>query len=170
MKLWMLFVIMTVLCWGTYVPTLHHGQHAMGGKNAAFKAFLFVGLAYVLVTAIVLAYTLYAESGGLTVTRNGSMFSMIAGVLGAGGALGIVLALRHGGSPTSVAPLVFAGAPIMATFVAMAWDRPKSAPSGLFYVGILLAALGAGLVLRYKPSSKPPQTAAQVAPVSEGQR
>ena len=39
-----------------------------------------------------------------------------------------------------------------ASFVSMAWHRPKSAPEIWFYVGLALAAFGAALVLRFKPS------------------
>ncbi len=80
--------------------------------------------------------------------------STLAGTLGAVGALGIVFALKptSGGHPMFVAPLVFAGAPIMNIFVSMAWSRPARPPGVWFYVGIALAAVGAALVLRFKPS------------------
>ena len=77
---------------------------------------------------------------------------MAAGVLGALGALGIVFAIKSGGKPLSVAPLVFAGAPIMSTFVAMMWDKPTRPPVLMFYVGIATAALGAAMVLRFRPT------------------
>jgi hypothetical protein len=53
MKLWWLFfVVLTVLSWGAYVPTVHHGQKALGA-NSALRAFLFIGLAYFVLAAIV---------------------------------------------------------------------------------------------------------------------
>ena len=82
----------------------------------------------------------------------GILFAIAAGVLGAAGALCIILALKYGGTPVFVPPLVFAGAPIISAFVSMAWHRPKSAPEMWFYAGLVLAAIGAGLVLRFKPS------------------
>jgi len=48
-----------------------------------------------------------------------------------------------------VAPLVFAGAPIVNVIVSLLW-KTKQAPGPLFFVGIVLAALGAGLVLYSK--------------------
>lgn len=148
---WILFVVGTVLTWGAYVPTLHHGQVAFG-KSAALRAFLFVGIAYFLTAAVVLLLVRFAGLEPWSFTAKGMKMSFAAGVLGAAGALGIVFAIKYGGKPLVVAPLVFAGAPIMNTFVSMGWDRPVVKPAPWFYVGILLAAVGAGLVLRYRPS------------------
>ena len=44
MKLWMAFVLMAFLAWGSYVPTMHAAQMAF--KGGALRAFLMVGLAY----------------------------------------------------------------------------------------------------------------------------
>jgi hypothetical protein len=66
--------------------------------------------------------------------------------------LGVVLASISGGKPIFVAPLVFAGAPIVATLVSLLMHKPETAPSPWFYFGILLAAAGAGMVLRFKPA------------------
>ena len=41
MRSWLPFVVMTVLSWGTYIPTLHRGQLALGGSGV--HAFLMVG-------------------------------------------------------------------------------------------------------------------------------
>ncbi len=82
----------------------------------------------------------------------GLAFAIVAGVLGAAGALGIIFALKTGGKPIYVAPLVFGIAPIVNVIITMIWHRPKTAPSPMFFVGIVLAAVGAGLVLLYKPT------------------
>ena len=155
---WLIFVAVSVLSWGAYVPTLHNGQKAIGA-NSALRAFLFVGLAYFAVSGVVLAYALLTRSEPMEVTRKGATLSFVAGILGAIGALGIVFAMKAGGKPLIVAPLVFAGAPIMNTFVSMALDKPGKSPSPMFFVGILLAAIGAGMALRYRPVAdhgKPP--------------
>lgn len=151
MKLWPIFVVLTVVCWGAYVPTLHHGQSAFG-KNSALRAFLFVGVAYFLVSVFVLAYLWTAKAEPLTLNNRGVSLSTLAGILGAIGALGIVFALKNQGKPIYVAPLVFAGAPIINTFISMIWSKPTKPPSLLFYTGILLAGVGAALVLRFKPT------------------
>ncbi|MDG2040361.1 MAG: hypothetical protein P8J30_07745 [Ilumatobacter sp.] len=150
MRSWMPFVLLTVLSWGTYIPTLHKGQLALGGSG--LHAFLMVGVAYLMV-AILIPGTMIAKAGTWNLFTSGGMtFTIAAGVLGALGALGIVLALVNGGRPTVVPPLVFAGAPVVSTFVAMLYNPPQNSPSPLFYLGILMAAAGAGLVLSNRPT------------------
>ncbi len=151
MKLWPLFVLCTIICWGAYVPLLHAGQTALG-KNSALRAFLFVGLAYFIVAAGVLTYLMVTKSEPMQVSQKGMTLSTLAGLLGAIGALGIVFALKGGGRPIYVAPAVFAGAPVINTIVSMMLHRPATAPSPMFYLGIVLAAAGASLVLAFKPS------------------
>ena len=149
MSSWLPFVLLAVLSWGTYIPTLHKGQMALGGSG--IHAFLLVGIAYVLV-AIAIPGTMVARAGSWQVfTPTGVAFTIGAGMLGAFGALGIVLALVNGGKPTVVPPLVFAGAPIMSVFVAMLYNPPRESPSPLFFLGILMAAAGVGLFMANRP-------------------
>jgi hypothetical protein len=82
----------------------------------------------------------------------GAVAATAAGVLGALGAVCIIWAFRHGGLPTYVMPLVFAGAPIVNVLVSMALHPPKTSPSPLLYLGFVMAAFGAWLVLRFKPA------------------
>lgn len=151
MKLWMAFVVLTILCWGAYIPTLHNGQKALG-QNSALRAFLFVGLAYLIVSVVVIGYLRVTNVEPFVFTTRGMSICTIAGIVGAVGALGIVFAMKYGGKPILVAPLVFAGAPIVNTIVSMMWHKPVKAPSVYFYLGILLAATGAAIALRFKPT------------------
>ena len=114
MRSWMPFVVLTVLSWGTYIPTLHKGQLALGGSGV--HAFLMVGVAYLLV-AILIPGGMIARAGSWDLFTTGGMaFTVAAGVLGALGALGIVLALVNGGRPNVVPPLVFAGEAVRDAF------------------------------------------------------
>jgi len=149
---WPVFVVVTIICWGAYVPTIHHGQKAFGSPNGALRAFLFVGVAYFVIAGAAFLYMAMTGAEPLSFTRSGVSVSTLAGILGALGALGIVFAIKNGGKPLTVAPLVFAGAPVVNTLVSMLWDKPSKAPSAMFYVGILLACGGAALVLRFKPA------------------
>jgi len=142
---------MAVVSWGAYVPTIHHGQLGFGEPRGPLRAFLFVGLAYFLVAVLIPGALLLAHAEPAVFPGKGMSLSTLAGVFGALGALGVIFALRTGGRPIYVAPLVFAGAPIMNVIVTMIWDRPKTAPTLPFYAGIVLAAVGAALVLRFKP-------------------
>ena len=149
MNAWLPYVVLTVLSWGTYIPTLHKGQAGLAGSGV--HAFLMVGVAYVLV-AIAVPGVMIARAGSWHVfTPGGVAFTIGAGVLGALGALGIVLALVNGGRPNVVPPLVFAGAPVVATFVAMLYNPPRESPSPLFFLGILMAAAGVGLLMYNRP-------------------
>jgi uncharacterized membrane protein len=150
MKLWLIFVLGAVISWGSYVPLMHHGQTLL--KGGALRAFLCVGMAYFL-TAVVVPLVLL---GGFKLepfefTADGIRFATLAGIAGAAGALCVILALKSGGTPLYVAPLVFAGAPIVNVLISISWHKPKTAPEIWFYMGLLLAAIGAGMVLRFKP-------------------
>ncbi len=170
---WYWFVLCTVLCWGTYITTLHKGQQAFAEPTkAALRAFVCVGAAYIFVTLAILAYLMTTRdapgSEPMIFTPRGVMISFAAGILGATGALGIIFALKSGGHPLSVAPLVFAGAPIMNTIFAMLLYGNVSKPDPRFFIGIVLAGVGAAMVLRYKPSPKPHAPATTVAATTAG--
>jgi hypothetical protein len=145
---WLLFVLGAVLSWGMYGPLLHKGQIALGNP---LRALLCVGVAYFLIGVLVPVLMLAAQGqlGGFNLA--GSVTATVAGALGALGAVCIILAFRAGGLPTYVMPLVFGGAPLVNVLVSMAIHPPRSAPSPLLYVGFLLAATGAYMVLRFKP-------------------
>jgi uncharacterized membrane protein len=160
-ELWHAFVLGAVLSWGVYVPVLHEGQSALGeGRPSAgaLRAFLCVGLAYFL-TAVVIPLALFFTnlSGGEPLSfsqegilnSRGLIYALLGGIAGAAGALCIILSIKSGGSPLYIAPLVFAGAPIMNSLVSLAWKTQRM-PGPLFFVGIVLAAVGAGLVLYSK--------------------
>ena len=150
MSRWLPFVVLTVLSWGTYIPTLHKGQLALSGSGV--HAFLMVGVAYVIV-AIAVPGAIIARAGSWDLfTSTGVGFTIGAGVLGAVGALGIVFALVNGGRPTVVPPLVFAGAPVVSVFVANLYNPAQQSPSPVFYLGLVMAAAGAGLVLAFRPT------------------
>jgi hypothetical protein len=46
-----------------------------------------------------------------------------------------------------VPTLVFAGAPIVNAIVALLWHPPEISPGPRFWIGLIMAAVGAGLVL-----------------------
>jgi hypothetical protein len=145
---WLLFVLGAVLSWGMYGPMLHKGQVALGNP---LRALLCVGVAYFLIGVIVPVMMLAAQGqlGGFNLA--GSVTATLAGALGALGAVCIILAFRAGGLPTYVMPLVFGGAPLVNVLVSMLTHPPRTAPSPMLYLGFLLAATGAYMVLHYKP-------------------
>ena len=50
-------------------------------------------------------------------------------------------------------PLVFGGAPLVNVLVSAITHQPKVAPNPMLYLGFVLAAAGAGMVLYYRPVS-----------------
>ncbi len=147
---WIIFAVGAAISWGLYGPSLHRGQVALGNP---LRALLCVGVAYFLVGVLVPLVWLGAQGELNGFTMKGSTFATLGGALGAIGAVCIILAFKSGGLPTYVMPLVFAGAPIVNALFSMWLHPPKAAPNPLLYVGIVLASLGAGLVLYFKPQS-----------------
>jgi hypothetical protein len=117
------------------------------------KALLCVGIAYVLIAVFVPVGALASQNDLRGFNANGAITATIAGALGALGAVCIIYSFRSGGSPLYVMPLVFGGAPLVNVLATMALHPPKTAPSPLLFVGFLLAAVGAGMVLYYRPTS-----------------
>ena len=162
---WLLFVAGAVLTWGAYVVTIDHGRKELAPgvppPVAAMRAFLFIGVAYFLMAVVVPGIYLWLNTpdGVPGFNTRGIMLSTVAGVLGAAGALCIVFAVgfarRAQVSPGAVASLVFCFAPIVNVLISMVWDPPAEKPSPIFFVGIVMAAVGAGLVLYFKPAEAP---------------
>lgn len=144
------FVILTIICRGNYGVLMHHGQGYMGG---ALRPFVGVGFAYFLIA--VLAPALILKFGGEKGhwSGRGAALSILAGSLGAFGALGVIMAFTFKGSPVYVMPLVFGGAPIVSTFVTIVLAKTFNQVSLRFYLAVATAALGAAGVLYFKPTS-----------------
>lgn len=147
--LWVAFALGAALAWGMYGPSLHKGQVALGNP---MRALLCVGVAYFLVGVLVPVATLASQGQLNGFTTGGTTMATGAGVLGALGAVFIIFAFRNGGTPAYVMPLVFGLAPLVNVLVSMITHPPKESPNPLLWVGYILASLGAGLVLYFKPA------------------
>ena len=100
---WLIFVALTVLCWGVYGVMLHTGQMAMEDPiNGRYKAFLFVGIAYLFAAVFGSLIVLKLNNVEWTFAPKGIWWSTVAGVAGAIGALGVVLAFAAKGPPAVV--------------------------------------------------------------------
>jgi hypothetical protein len=159
---WLLFVALTIIAWGLYGLFLHTGQVGMGDpENGRYKAFLFVGIAYFLTAVVAPLVVLVVRGASWSFPAGGAWWSLIAGVVGAVGAFGVLLAFGAGGKPSVVMALVLAGAPVVNAVVALSVHPPAGGWSSIrwqFFAGIALAALGGFLVTRYKPG--PPTASA----------
>jgi hypothetical protein len=149
-----LSIAMVALCWGSYGPVLHKGQAAM--QNSRLRPLLCVGLAYFLIAVCVPPIILKASPESSTFSHVGGTFwSLMAGTAGALGALGIIMAFNFGGKPVFVMPLVFGGAPVVATIVSTASEGMMDQLGPLFYAGLILVIAGSAMVLVFAPKGSP---------------
>ncbi len=162
---WILFALLTVLSWGVYGIFLHkaRGLMPMGSEapHASLKAFLFVCIAYALIGVVTVAM-LKLRGTNWSFSGDGVTWSLIAGSAGALGAFTLVLALGaaspifKGAAAAAVMPIVFAGAPVVNTLVAMTIHPPEGGWKALplpFILGCVLAATGAFLVAKFAPAN-----------------
>jgi hypothetical protein len=159
----LLFTAMTFLAWGAYGPVLHHGTLAL--DKDSLRAFVGVGLAYFLIAVLIPIVILRSSKEVGKWTVSGIIYSLIAGSVGALGALGIILALGYGGETVYVMPLVFGFAPVVNTLVTAAISKTFGDIRPIFIAGIVTAALGAVGVLTFRapvsaPAEKPQITQA----------
>ncbi len=166
---WFYFALITVVSWGLYGVFLHSGNLAMDDPVfGRYKAFLVVGIAYVIVAVLAPIVLLKVQGGNFVLSPRGFWLSLIAGTLGAIGALGALLAFGAKGSPAAVMSIVFAGAPMVNAIVAISLHPPQGGVTAVpwqFVLGILLAATGGCLIMLFKP---PPAKIA-AAPVAQVQ-
>ncbi|MSR56672.1 MAG: hypothetical protein EXS05_03235 [Planctomycetaceae bacterium] len=157
----LLFVAGAALSWGVYVPTVHEAAQKL---NSNLRAFLFVGVAYFLVAVLIPAIFIFilkndpTEKGTPNFDLAPSLWGLAAGTVGAIGALCVIFAVTNAGKGGAiyVAPLVFAGAPIINTIATIAYFHPvKTLPDWKFFMGLALAAAGAAMVMLFKPVDAP---------------
>lgn len=167
---WLGFALLTVACWGVYGVLLHTGQlHMEDPQNGRIKAFLFVGLAYFLTAVLAPLIVLWSRGATMAFPVKGLSWSLVAGIAGAIGAFGTLLAFGAKGPPAAVMSIVFGGAPIVNAVVALIVTPPVGGFSAIrwpFYAGIVLAASGGYLVTAYRPPAAPTPTVA--SPITTG--
>lgn len=149
-------IALTALCWGIYGPVLHEGQQGLGIplQPSSLRPFICVGLAYFAIAVVVPLILLKIKGENGKWTSSGTIWSLGAGVAGALGALGIVLAFKFRGNPVYVMPLVFGCAPVVNTFCTMAMSKSYNEAGRMFFLGVAVVALGAAGVMFFKPEAK----------------
>jgi drug/metabolite transporter (DMT)-like permease len=178
-KVWLVFVVLAGLCWGVYVPLIAQGGKELN-KNP-YAGFLCVGIAYFLIAIIYPLGVFWLGGSFPKFTAPGATFATLAGVAGALGALCVIFATFEFKGPREfVGPVIFALAPVINTLVSLLWHPSegyfhfglKSTPDWKLLVGIVLAGVGAFLVLYSKEESEAsgaPKPAA-VAPITAEMR
>jgi hypothetical protein len=173
--MWLFFALLTVLTWGVYGVLIHTGQVAMGDPvNGRYKAFLFVGLAYFLTAVLAPLGIMLVNGASWSMPMKGMAWSLLAGITGAIGAFGVILAFGAAPAPKTayipvIMSIIFCGAPIVNALVSMTAHPPAGGLAAIkwqFWLGIILAAGGGLLVSKYKPDTAPTKPgAAQVSTV-----
>ncbi|MCA9159135.1 MAG: hypothetical protein KDA72_12455, partial [Planctomycetales bacterium] len=154
-------IVVAAFCWGSYGPMLHIGQGKMSGSR--LRPFACVGIAYFLIAVaapLAMIYTGSDHGGGLDAigagwTWTGMGWSFVAGVAGAVGALGVILAFNAGGKPYYVMPLIFGFAPVINTFISVGEAGTWGLIPLMFWVSLAVVIAGAVTVLINAPKAKP---------------
>lgn len=168
---WLAFALLTVVSWGVYGIFLHTGQLNMQDPvNGRYKAFLFVGIAYFLVAVLAPILMLALSGATWDYPMKGMVWSLIAGIVGAVGAFGVLLAFGAKGNPAVVMTIVFSGAPVVNAVVALIQHPPAGGWGTVrapFWLGIVLAVTGGALVTKFKPAPPAPKKTAVVVAAPE---
>lgn len=144
-------IVVTICCWGAYGPFLHKGQMQMAGSR--LRPLLCVGLAYFGIAVAVPTLLLSAgtDGGWGSFTFSGTYWSLIAGAAGVFGSLGVIMAFYWGGKPIYLMPLVFGGAPVVNTLIAIFREDQVGPINPFFWAGLILVIAGSAMVLVFTP-------------------
>ena len=151
MPTWLIFALGTVCCWGAYGTAIHKSNVLLGH---GMKTILLVGVAYFFLAVLIPGlYIMSKQTIDWSFPTKGLMFGLLAGSLGALGAICVTFAMRpeSGGNPLFVMPIIFGCAPLVNVIVSSIAHPPKDSPSVLFFLGVLVLASGAGMVLYFQP-------------------
>jgi drug/metabolite transporter (DMT)-like permease len=168
-RIWIFFVALAGLCWGMYIPLVANGGKALlapPGPINSYAAILCVGVAYFLIAILLPLAIMGLRRRWPAWSVGGVTYATLAGAAGALGALCVVFAtVEFKGPKIYVAPVIFSLAPVINTLVSLFWHPdeggltfgpPREKPHWSLYIGILLAAAGAGLVLAAKELADSP--------------
>lgn len=149
LQLALFFPVLAMVCWGTYGPILGQASVLLGGSTAL--ALALIGLGYglegVLGGALLLRSGLIPDKGSWN--RDGFTKGFIAGLLGAGGNLALIVALKLYHRPEVVMPLLFGGVQLGNTVFTCL--HLKSPPKRGFAFGVVLLIVGVVMALWYRP-------------------
>ncbi len=140
------------------------------------KAFLQVGIAYFIVGVIIPLIIIWMRTPaevteatrlagrGWQFPSLGLNWSFAAGMAGALGAFFLLMAISAGTTkeenmllPLIVPAIIFAGAPIVNTIVSTTKEGNWPYATWKFFLGMILAAAGTAMVMKFKPVPLPPE-------------
>ena len=147
----LLWPVLTMVCWGVYGPILGKAGVAFGGSTGLSMSM--IGAGYVILGILggllLLKTGIVPDKGRWT--KVGWTKGFIAGLLGVGGNLALVIALKLYHRPEVVMPLLFGGVQLGNTLFTCldlkAWPRRG------FAFGVVLLIVGVVTALTYRPSA-----------------
>ncbi len=145
---WVWFAIGAALSWGLYGPMLHKGQVALGNP---MRALLCVGFAYLLVAILDPGWDAGLAGAVEQLQRVGHDCGDDCRRFGRLRCDLRDLGIQGGGSSDLRDADRLRIAPLVNVLYTMCIHPPKVAPNPMLYVGFLLTAVGAGMVLYFKP-------------------
>ena len=148
MPTWLLFALGTVCCWGAYGTAIHKSNSLLG---EGLKTALLVGVAYFFLAVLIPGLIMWKNGADWSFPAKGMMFGLLAGSLGAIGAICVIYSMKSGGSPLYVMPIIFGCAPLVNVIVSSVAHPPEKAINPVFWLGVLVLASGAGMVLYFQP-------------------
>ncbi|MCH2582985.1 MAG: hypothetical protein MK133_17515 [Planctomycetes bacterium] len=147
MPTWLIFALGTVCCWGAYGTAIHKSNSLLG---EGLKTALLVGVAYFFLAVLIPSLIMWKNGVDWNFPAKGTMFGLLAGSLGAIGAICVIYSMKSGGNPQYVMPIIFGCAPLVNVIVSSIAHPPK-AVNPIFWLGVLVLASGAGMVLYFQP-------------------
>lgn len=125
-------------------------------EGSRLRPLLCVGFSYFILAVFIPSLIMLKYGFPQVTTISGWGFSLLAGVCGSVGALGIILSFTFGGKPVFVMPLVFGGAPIINTFITVLEMESVDDINLLFFISLTIVIIGAivTLVSAPKPGKK----------------
>ena len=148
MPTWLIFALGTVCCWGAYGTAIHKSNSLLG---EGLKTALLVGVAYFFLAVLIPSLIMWKNGIDWNFPAKGAMFGLLAGSLGAIGAICVIYSMKSGGSPLYVMPIIFGCAPLVNVIVSSIAHPPQNPINPIFWLGVLVLASGAGMVLYFQP-------------------
>ena len=148
MPTWLIYALGTVCCWGAYGTAIHKSNSLL---KEGLKTALLVGVAYFFLAVLIPGLIMWKNGVDWNFPTKGTMFGLLAGSLGAIGAICVIYSMKSGGSPLYVMPIIFGCAPLVNVLVSSIAHPPQNPINPIFWLGVLVLASGAGMVLYYQP-------------------
>lgn len=144
-----IFALCTGLFWGTYGSAVAQARNYE--QNSPFKPYVMIGVAYLVWGILGGLIGMRSKGDTFSFTALGTAWGLVAGSLGAWGALSLTLAMYSGGgkTPHIVMAIIFGSAVTVSAIVSLIMTGVR--PDPRLYVGIVGIAVSIATVAYYTP-------------------